>query len=732
MNLAPTDFATFARYGIPAELLVAAAVQRVNDHEAKEAFGIQYAGDKSGILFPYFIKDRRVTARVRRDNPDVDSDGKPRNKYVSAWGDNRHVYFPPGFFAMLESDPDAKIVIVEAEKSALAGTAWAKRLSLPYIFLATGGCWGWQGRIGRTESTSGTRVDVKGPLPDLTVCDGRTVYVLLDSNVATNRAVQAAEQALIRELQKRKCRVLTCRIPPVKGVNGPDDLVSVSGDEALQNVLTRANSSPQPTVTWSMPESLGVALPEVPDFEPELLPVALRELAVDTAERMQVPLDFCGVPLVVILAGACNRRAFIRPKRRDPWLVVPNLWGMTVADPGQLKSPTIAALLKPLNRIQRRLSEEYSASVDEHKHAAELAELRTNAWRQQATKEMKAGRSAPERPDEKLVEPTEKRLLINDSTFEKTHQLLSENPAGLLVVRDELAGLFSSFERRGREDERAFYLECWSGDSPFRMDRIGRGSVTVDACCLSLYGAIQPARLRSYLRDALEDGPTNDGLIQRFQLATWPNRVVGWKYIDRVQNESATKSVEEVFERIVSMDPENPVTYQFEPDAQELFIAWLSDLEQTIRDKELAPIMAAHLAKYRSLMPSLALLFALADNVPGTRVPLQHARQAAAFCEYLRPHAERIYACKLSREHLAAIDLAERLVDGWKRDVGNFTLRDLYRRHWAGLATPDEAEAAVDVLEEAGWLKAESTTQTKGRPASETFLINPRIYEGEK
>ena len=65
----------------------------------------------------------------------------------------------------------------------------------------------------------------------------------------------------------------------------------------------------------------------------------------------------------------------------------------------------------------------------------------------------------------------------------------------------------------GREQERAFFLEAWNGDSPFTVNRIGRGSVHVPAACVSLFGNIQPSRLRSYLSDAITGGPGGDGLF---------------------------------------------------------------------------------------------------------------------------------------------------------------------------------------------------------------------------
>src|SRR5438270_13979821 len=53
---------------------------------------------------------------------------------------------------------------------------------------------------------------------------------------------------------------------------------------------------------------------------------------------------------------------------------------------------------------------------------------------------------------------------------------------------------------------------------------------------MSMLGGIQPGRLRSYLVNALEDGPSNDGLLQRFQLLVWPDTPVDWHYLDRKPN----------------------------------------------------------------------------------------------------------------------------------------------------------------------------------------------------
>jgi putative DNA primase/helicase len=242
-GLTASDFERFERMGIGAQLLVEARIRRVTNSEARNDFGFKGSPtlDMSGIVFPYFIPavDYRVTARLRRDNPEIE-DGKRKNKYISAYGDGRHLYFPPRVAEKLKQ-PNIPIALVEAEKSALALLAWAERVQMNLLPLGLGGCWGWRGRIGKVENEFGERVDVTGPLPDLRYCNARKVYVLLDANVATNPKVRQAQAALVAELRKRHCEVLLCDLPIMGSVNGPDDFLEFCGDNAMAEVFARAH-----------------------------------------------------------------------------------------------------------------------------------------------------------------------------------------------------------------------------------------------------------------------------------------------------------------------------------------------------------------------------------------------------------------------------------------------------------------------------------------------------------
>jgi len=326
--------------------------------------------------------------------------------------------------------------------------------------------------------------------------------------------------------------------------------------------------------------------------------------------------------------------------------------------------------------------------------------------------------------------PELRRLIVNDATVEALHETLDANPAGLLVIRDELTGWWSQLDRQGREGERAFFLQAWNGDTSFTIDRIGRGSIHVPACCLSMLGGIQPGRLRSYLVDAITDGPANDGLIQRFQLLVWPDTTKTWCYIDRAPNFAAAADASRVFERAIQIDPDVPLYFRFAPDAQELFVAWLCQLEHKVRGDDLHPALVSHLSKYRSLMPSLACLFEIADGGSDS-VSLEHARQAAAWCTYLESHARRIYSCVVTPQIRAAGELAAKLKT---RKVGKeedgalwFTCRDVYRKGWSGLDTPDSVKRAADVLIDARWIRVLPAEPGPGR-VSDRYLVNPHLW----
>jgi hypothetical protein len=235
----------FSSLGIGPELLARAGVFRVTDQEAR-AYGFRFSPTArlDGLVFPYFdpVSGHRVTARLRRDYPETDSNGRSRGKYVTAYGDTQHLFFPPDCQALLE-DTSVPVVFPEAEKSSLALVALSTRAKRPLLAVGTGGCWSWRGRIGMMTNAQGERIRETGPLPDLMRINwelDRVAIVAFDSNTATNPKVRHARWEFAEALAALGAKVFFGDIPDEGGANGPDDLVKIAGDEAILAILDSA------------------------------------------------------------------------------------------------------------------------------------------------------------------------------------------------------------------------------------------------------------------------------------------------------------------------------------------------------------------------------------------------------------------------------------------------------------------------------------------------------------
>jgi len=424
---------------------------------------------------------------------------------------------------------------------------------------------------------------------------------------------------------------------------------------------------------------------------------------------------------------------------------------------GVLKSFAIDEALKPLRRLEADSQKHYQAQEELMATYRETLEAQVTAVKSEMVKAAKSGgdMNALEQKltglKEKLKKATvvARRYITQDATVEKLGELLRDNPRGLMVSRDELAGWLRTLEKPGREGDREFYLESWNGTGSYTFDRIGRGTVHIPAVTISLVGGIQPGKLRKYIDEATDQGGGADGLLQRLQLLVWPDGVGPWEKAERWPNKEAKDRVFKIFKALANLQlgtegSDIPVL-RFSPDAQALFDAWRNELENRLRGDELAdtPAFESYLSKHRSLMPSLALLFHLVDVVDASgtfgtcvlgrsgkistsdlkSVSLEAARLAAAWCEYLEAHARKVYSSEIHPGIEAGSRLAQRIREGAVKDGD--TVRSIYRNHWKGLSLPSNVVAALESLGQVWWVRLEQKA-TGGRP-EDVVRLHPEL-----
>ena len=495
------------------------------------------------------------------------------------------------------------------------------------------------------------------------------------------------------------------------------------------------------TPNWPEPQSLPTGLPPVESFDLAMLPNCLRPWVGDISDRVQCAPDFVAVAAVTALGAVLGRKVAIRPQARTDWTEVANQWGLIIGRPGVLKSPAIEQALAPLRRLEAQARESFASQQDAFRASTVVRELRAKANKHEAEKAIQKNRQADVTrlltDDARTEEPTCKRYSTSDTSVESLAEVVRRNPNGILVHRDEMVALLRDLDCEEKAGARGFYLSGWNGNTPYTTDRIGRGfNLHASAVCVSMLGSAQPSRMAAYVHAAVTGGSGDDGLIQRFGLMVWPDLSGDWRNVDRWPDSTAKTAAFDAYVRLDQLTPDkigatqdddgngapDGVPYlRFDSEALGEFVERRTDLERRLRSGEHAPAMESHLAKYRKLVPSLALLFHVADGNTG-EVGRPALLMALAWSEYLESHARRIYGSGPAAEVAAATAILARIR---KSDLpAVFAGWQVWRPGWSGLADREIVADALALLTDLGYL-AQERIETDGRPATK-YVVNPR------
>jgi len=652
---------------------------------------------------------------------------------------------------------DKAVFITEGEKSAAA--------------LQNIGCCAVSG-LGGAQS---------GHLADWTpLNDYKAVYILPDNNQPGEDYAKAVYQALMQLANPPLVKLL--RLPELPdggdivdwllawgiewdGYSGipkkdRDELKKELHDELKLNSvdvpaewgLAGLAGAPNTLLDWGKPGAIETKTPPVQALNSEMIPEPFRDWLADVSHRMQTPPDFATVSAIVVAASIIGAGCAIRPKRVDDWEAIPNLWGACIGRPSVvLKSPSMKESMALLDRLQG----EYGKRFQDEKAAAEFDKMANDALLDDVKNKLKStakgkGSDAVVKGDDlqKLKadyleltqsaesEPTRRMFKTNETSVQSMTLLQSQNPRGILVERDELTGLLAKWETEQGQEERNYFLQGFNGNGSYTDFKIGRGLIEAPNICISLLGGIQPDKLKRYLYQAMRGN--NDGLMQRLQLAVWPDEPKDWALIDSLPNKTAKQRAYDIIRSLDELDfirygaakedyDERPY-FRFDDAGQAVFNQWLTELQTVKIQQEENPMMVEHLGKFRSLMPSLALIFHcidIADGKASGHVSAQAARLAVRWCDYLESHARRIYAMAESPEHEAAVRLAGKIKA--KALISPFTCKVVYDKGWHGLKDKEEVTAACNILIDENWLvmTRKPVIKSGGRPPLPEYHINP-------
>jgi putative DNA primase/helicase len=394
------------------------------------------------------------------------------------------------------------------------------------------------------------------------------------------------------------------------------------------------------------------------------------------------------------------------------------------------KSPVMRRIAKWIYRIQDASDAAHKEQLKQYELDSEIHEIQLRQWRTQVASVIQGHGIPPVRPDGPTPPSGPLRIILNDTTVPAAQEVLVDNPAGIILLRDELGGWWINLDRH--EQDRDFYMTAYSGNIPYDVDRIKRGRRHLPGLSLSIFGATTPGGLRAYVTEAVKHCRIENGFLQRYQMLIFldvQQRTRKRGFARRMPDEDFPH-VQELFDRAVRINLEAPLQYRFTDEAQNRFDSWYEENKRKTEETDPDFPMGSHLSKYPKLVSVLAGLFAFIEG-EDELVDLPHLELAIRWCDCLETHANKIYSCVTSVVVDAARRLAEKIKSKRIGATGVFRTRDVYVHGWKGLDDPQSARKALHVLAEHNWIRhMEAESGPQGGNPGEQWEVNPRIWSG--
>ena len=274
--------------------------------------------------------------------------------------------------------------------------------------------------------------------------------------------------------------------------------------------ICNKNIAPEYVIDEAMEELNTYEKTKTPSFPINAFPLEIQALMECASENLGMPPDWaCSTVLATVSAALGNN---VRFSIEDEWKGFAPLWFANVGWPGLGKTPIMAQLIKPLDDLEDLSREQYQREMVQHSIAMLDYENDLSIYKSQ--KRSGKATQAPIEPSK----PGEIKYQISDTTMECVVNILSDNPRGVLLVKDEILGWVKGFNqyKKGDGPEKQFWLECWNSGR-YRVDRVSKPSQLLVNPYIPVIGGIQPAVL-SQLKGADQD----DGFFERFILV-WPD-----------------------------------------------------------------------------------------------------------------------------------------------------------------------------------------------------------------
>lgn len=550
---------------------------------------------------------------------------------------------------------------------------------------------------------------------------GREVFILPDADEAGEGYAEDVV-GLLADLSPAP-RVKVVRLPKLPFGDGgdlDDFLVLRGGDvEAVKaevEALADAADTVTPFVTAdNLTKLTKPASKAFLPFPVEALPQAFRGFVGECAQTIGCDPSFIALPLLVGFASAIGNSRCIQIKQA--WSEPAILWAAIIGESGSTKSPALELALRPLRERQREAMRQHAEAVRTYEAQMLTHERDVSQWKRSTSDGL-----PPETPGPPICE----RCWTDDATIEAVANLLQDNPRGMLVIRDELAGWlnFDRYSSNGKSGGAAKWLEMFGGRA-LVVDRKTSGTIYVPRASVSVIGGIQPGILGRYVGQEHRE----NGLLARLLLTMPPRRQKFWTEADIDPKSEA--AIADVFSALYDLRPASNAVDEPQPamvplsrDGRRAWIEFYN--EHNAEAFELCGDLAAAWSKLEGYAARFALVHHLIRQVTGegvgNGVDAVSVGAGAQLSRWFAHEARRVYAMLGEGE-----DARERrqLAELIQRKGGSVTVREWQRVRSHRTSEDAEAELATLVSAGAGRWDHIAAGPKGGRPSKKLVLNIP-------
>jgi hypothetical protein len=468
-----------------------------------------------------------------------------------------------------------------------------------------------------------------------------------------------------------------------------------------------------------------------PPWPRDLFPGGWGRFLDDAAEARGCRPDFVGLAALAAVASRIGNARWGSPW--PGWREPTALWVAAVGLPSSGKSPGLDEAAEALADIEEGINADWEERCRAYRTRKEEAKAIRDRWLGQV-KDAVTNNVPP--PDEPLGArepdaPARRRAISTDPTIEKAGRLAAENPRGLLLLRDELAGWLGGMDRYGGGGggaDRAFWLQAYGGRR-WQPDRVKDGDRGIEVRHLTwtILGGIQPDRVSSLLLAG-----DDDGLAARFIFA-WPAA----RKPTRPTKPPPAGYLPHALRRLEALPWTPPQRHilPFSDDAAAALHAFR--LEAAAMEADASGLFLSWLGKLPGFALRLAVVFAhlewLArpdDAPPPDMVDADSVARACGFLvEYAIPMARRVFGAAALPEAERDARRFARWFMGREPRPAVVNAKALRRDgDGPGIQTAERMDAALAEAEAAGWCRPAPVRagDTPGRRRKD-WAMNPAL-----